>query len=136
MTNLVILSGNIGQKPETRITRNGTTIANFSLATSRPVLRDGKTIRDNNGHQIRDTEWHRITCFSGLADIVHQHCNKGMRVQVLGRIHYNKWTDNDGIERYGCEIIAEKVEFLSRIDKPEPEKTKAQSADLDDEVPF
>lgn len=134
MTNLVILSGNIGQKPETRVTRNGTTIANFSLATSRPVLRDGKTIRDNNGHQIRDTEWHRITCFSGLADIVNQHCNKGMRVQVLGRIHYNKWTDNDGIERYGCEIIAEKIEFLSRPDKPE--KTKAQSADLDDEVPF
>ncbi|MDZ4135440.1 MAG: single-stranded DNA-binding protein, partial [Paracoccaceae bacterium] len=31
-----------------------------------------------------------------------------------GRIHYTKWTDAAGVDRYGCEIIAEKVDFLSR----------------------
>ena len=36
MQNIVILAGNIGQKPETRTTQGGTNITNFSLATSRP----------------------------------------------------------------------------------------------------
>ena len=27
---------------------------------------------------------------------------------------YTKWTDAAGVDRYGCEIIAEKVDFLSR----------------------
>ena len=34
MQNIVILAGNIGQKPETRSTQGGTNITNFSLATS------------------------------------------------------------------------------------------------------
>jgi len=33
---------------------------------------------------------------------------------VRGRIHYTRWTDQENIERYGVEIIADKVTFLSR----------------------
>ncbi len=40
---------------------------------------------------------------------------KGMKVLVHGRIHYTKWTDATGTDRYGCEIIAEKVDFLSLL---------------------
>ena len=37
-----------------------------------------------------------------------------MKVLAHGRIHYTKWTDATGTDRYGCEIIAGKVDFLSR----------------------
>ena len=37
-----------------------------------------------------------------------------MLVSVRGRIHNSKWTDKDGIERYGYEIIADDVQFLNR----------------------
>ena len=42
-----------------------------------------------------------------------------MKVLVYGRIHYTKWIDRMGKDPYGCEIIAEKVNFLSR-----PKSTK------------
>jgi len=58
-----------------------------------------------------DTEWHRITCFNGLGKTVAEHCEKGMKVLVHGRIHYSKWIDSMGNDRYGCEIIAEKVDL-------------------------
>ena len=48
MQNIVILAGNIGQKPETRTTQGGTNITNFSLATSRPRLSEGRVLRDDN----------------------------------------------------------------------------------------
>ena len=96
MQNIVILAGNIGQKPETRTTQGGTNITNFSLATSRPRLSEGRVLRDENGYRVMDTEWHRITCFNGLGKTVAEHCEKGMKVLVHGRIHYTKWIDSMG----------------------------------------
>ena len=33
---------------------------------------------------------------------------------VEGRIHYTQWEDQSGTKRYGCEIIADKVDFLTK----------------------
>ena len=134
MQNIVILAGNIGQTPEVRTTQGGTKITNFSLATSRPRLSEGRVLRDENGYRVMDTEWHRITCFNGLGKTVADYCEKGMKVLVHGRIHYTKWIDSMGNDRYGCEIIAEKVDFLSRPKSAEFESPEL--VDRDDEIPF
>ena len=110
MTNIVLLVGNLGSVPELRSTNGGTDVASFSIGTSR-VKRDseGKTYKDESGFTAKDTEWHRITCFNGLGRIVASHATKGMLVSVKGRIHNSKWTDKDGVDRYGYEIIADDV---------------------------
>lgn len=133
MQNIVILAGNIGQTPETRNTQSGTSITHFTLATSRPRYSEGRVLRDENGYRVQDTEWHRITCFNGLGKTVQQHCDKGMKVLVRGRIHYTKWTDQQGNDRYGCEIIAEAIDFLNRAKQTEAED--GQYIDNDD-IPF
>lgn len=137
MQNIVILAGNLGADPESRNTQNGTTITNLRLATSRPRYSEGKVVRDEQGRRVQDTEWHRITCFNGLGKTVQEHCRKGMSVLVRGRIHYTKWTDQQGNDRYGCEIIAETVDFLSR-GKPAQNGGEADSGayDYDDDIPF
>ena len=83
MQNIVILAGNIGQNPEVRTTQGGTKITNFTLATSRPRLSEGRAIRDENGYRVMDTEWHRITCFNGLGKTVAEHCEKGMHRKTV-----------------------------------------------------
>ncbi len=133
MQNIVILAGNIGQAPETRTTNGGTDITHFTLATSRPRYSEGRVIRDVNGYRVQDTEWHRITAFNGLGKTIQQHCEKGMKVLVRGRIHYTKWTDQQGVDRYGCEIIAETVDLLSRA--KQTQNDDGNTVD-DDEIPF
>ena len=133
MQNIVILAGNIGQAPETRTTNGGTDITHFTLATSRPRYSEGRVIRDVNGYRVQDTEWHRITAFNGLGKTIQQHCEKGMKVLVRGRIHYTKWTDRDGVDRYSTEIIAETVDFLSRA--KQTQNDDGNTVD-DDEIPF
>ncbi|AZI35856.1 single-stranded DNA-binding protein [Caenibius tardaugens NBRC 16725] len=133
MQNIVILAGNIGQDPETRTTQGGTRITHFTLATSRPRYSEGKVVRDDRGYRVQDTEWHRITAFNGLGKTIEEHCEKGMKVLVRGRIHYTKWQDQQGNDRYGCEIIAETVDFLSRAKQTE---TDRDDLDLDDDIPF
>ena len=133
MQNIVILAGNIGQDPETRTTQGGTRITHFTLATSRPRYSEGKVVRDEKGYRVQDTEWHRITAFNGLGKTVQDYCKSGMKVLVRGRIHYTKWTDQEGNDRYGSEIIAETVDFLSRAQQSE---NGAGQRDLDDDIPF
>ena len=133
MQNIVILAGNIGQDPETRSTQGGTRITHFTLATSRPRYSEGKVVRDDKGYRVQDTEWHRITTFNGLGKTIQDYCEKGMKVLVRGRIHYTKWKDQEGNDRYGSEIIAETVDFLSRAQQSE---NGAGQRDLDDDIPF
>ena len=137
MTNIVLLVGNLGGDPALRSTNSGTDVASFSIGTSRPKRDgDGKTYKDESGFTAKDTEWHRVTCFNGLARVVAQHATKGMLVSVRGRLHYTRWTDREGIARYGCEVIADDVQFLGRPrqnagdDMPEPEP----ELELEDEL--
>ena len=44
-----------------------------------------------------------------------------------------KWTDAEGVDRYGCEIIAETIDFLSRAKQTENE---GDEPDNQDEIPF
>ncbi|WP_418025832.1 single-stranded DNA-binding protein (plasmid) [Paracoccus sp. TD-10] len=114
MQNIVILAGTIRQAPETRTTRTGTDVTRFKLVTARPRYSEGRIVRDENGYRVEDAEWHRVVAFNGLGRTIRQYCESGMKVLVRGRIHYTKWQDADGNDRYGCEIVAETVDFLSR----------------------
>ena len=134
MTNIVLLVGNLGADPELRSAGNSTDVASFTLGSSRPKRdSEGKTYKDESGFTAKDTEWHRITCFNGLGRVIAQHATKGMLVSVKGRIHYSKWTDREGVERYGCEIIADDVQFLSR---PRQAAGQDEQRELDEDVPF
>lgn len=107
MKNTVILVGYVGNTPETRDTQSGANITNLSLATSR-------TFKDGEGNRQTETEWHRVTCFNGIGKSVAEHVAKGAMIMVTGRIHYTRWTDQGSTDRYGCEIIAEQVDFLAK----------------------
>jgi single-strand DNA-binding protein len=137
MQNLVILAGNVGNAPETRTTQGGTKITTFSLATSRPKRdSEGKTLKDGDGRRVEDTEWHRITCFNGVGKTVAQYVETGQKVMVRGRIHYTRWTDQENIERYGVEIIADEVTFLSYGKSRQQPQGTGNDMHNDDDVPF
>ena len=136
MKNLVILAGNVGNAPETRTTTGGTKITNFSLATSRPKRdSEGKIMKDDKGRRIEDTEWHRVTCFNGVGKSVADNVEKGQKVMVTGRIHYTRWTDQQDIERFGVEIIADEVTFLSYGKSRQQQQAGSQDNEEED-IPF
>ena len=60
--NKVIIVGNVGKDPEIK-NNNGSNIARFSVATT-----DRWT--DQQGQKQERTEWHNITFFGKLADVL------------------------------------------------------------------
>ena len=132
--NNVNLVGRLTRTPELREVNRATSVATIFVATDRPKLnKDGHTYKGDDGFTVKETEYHKVTCFNGLGKTVQQHCDKGMKVLVRGRIHYTKWTDAAGVDRYGCEIIAETVDFLSRAKQTENDDGKFID---DDDIPF
>ncbi len=104
--NKVIISGNLGQKPEVRNANSGTAVCNFSIATNQRVKKGDEWV-DN-------TEWHRIVVFGKQAENCERFLDKGSKVIVEGRIQYRSYQDKEGNERKTTEIVANNVEFLTR----------------------
>lgn len=68
--NKVTILGNLGRDPEMRYLPSGDAIANIAVATS------FKSKDKNTGEAKETTEWHRISFFGKLAEIVGQYMKK------------------------------------------------------------
>jgi len=120
-TNLAILTGNLGDAPQTG-QKGDTYWASFSLATNYEYTTD-------DGTKHTETDWHRVVAFNGLAQTLTQ-LGKGDRVLVQGRIKTGKYEDQDGIERASFQILATRVEFIRLKDRPERDETPELPEDL------
>lgn len=104
--NKVTILGNLGRDPEMRYLPSGDAIANIAVATS------FKSKDKNTGEAKETTEWHRISFFGKLAEIVGQYMKKGSSIYVEGRLQTRKYTDKDGVEKYATDIVAESMQML------------------------
>jgi len=103
--NKVILIGNLGADPEVRYLSNGTTVANFRMATTENRV-------SRSGEKSTVTEWHRIVAFGRLAEICGEYLNKGKQVYVEGRLRTRSWEDKNGNKRSTTEIVAARMQML------------------------
>ncbi len=103
--NKVILVGNLGNDPETKYTQGGMAVTKASLATT-------SVRKDKEGNTQERTEWHRVTFFGKLGEIAGEYLRKGSQVYVEGSIRYDKYTGQDGVERYSTDIIADEMHML------------------------
>ena len=148
--NKVMLIGNLGADPESRVFPSGEAVCNLRLATS-------ESWKDKTTGEKRDaTEWHRVVLYRKLAEIAGQYLKKGSLVYIEGSLRTRKWTDKDGVERYTTEIRADQMKMLgskqdggsSRNDsgddgyqaaaprQPMPAPQANSFDDLGDDIPF
>ena len=108
MVNKVILIGNVGMDPEVRTLENGTKVARVRLATTERMF-------DRQANEPREhTEWHSVTLWRGMADVVDRYVHKGSQLYVEGRLRTREWTDRDGNKRFSTEILADTMNLLGR----------------------
>ncbi len=117
--NSVTIIGNLGRDPEIRYLPSGDAIANIAVATSYKY-KDKQT-----GEAKEQTEWHRITFFGKMAEIVGQYMKKGSSIYVQGRLQTRKY-QKDGVDHYATDIVAENMQFLDK--RPEGQAAPAPAA--------
>ena len=98
--NKVILIGNCGKAPEVRSLQGGAKVATITLATT-------EKFKDRE-----ETEWHTITFWNNLAEVVEKYVDKGSQLYVEGRIKTEKFKGNDGADKYVTRIVASTLQLL------------------------
>jgi single-strand DNA-binding protein len=105
--NKVILLGNIGKDPDIKVLPSGQPVANFGLATS-------ERYKDQQGNWQDRTEWHNLTAYGKLAEIVRDYVKKGNKIYAEGRLTTRSWDDKDsGKKVYRTEIVVAEITLLS-----------------------
>ena len=103
--NKVILVGNHGDDPDTKYTQGGMAVTTLRLATT-------SVRKDRDGNSQERTEWHRVKMFGKLGEIAKEYLRKGSQVYIEGSIRYDKFTGQDGQERYFTDIVADEMQML------------------------
>src|SRR5512136_702490 len=113
MFHTIIIVGNLGKDPEMRYTPSGQAVTSFSVATSRQY-------NNQQGQQVKETIWFRVSAWGKQAEIVSQYLKKGSKVLVEGRLNADPSTGGprtfqrqDGTTGTSFEVTASTVRFLS-----------------------
>jgi single-strand DNA-binding protein len=113
MFHTLIIAGNLGREPEMRYTPSGQAVTSFSVASSRQYT-------SNNGQQVKETIWFRVSAWGKLAETCNQYLHKGSKVLVEGRLTPDQATGaprvyarQDGTYGSSFEVTANTVRFLS-----------------------
>lgn len=128
--NKVFLIGNLGKDPEIKQMQNGSTLANFSVATS-------ESWKDKTTGEMKEvTEWHRVTMFGRLADIAGQYLRKGSKVYIEGSLTTRKWQDKQtGQDRYMTEIKASSLQMLDGRAHDAGHQEPSQKSPVEESMP-
>ena len=115
LRNRVNLIGNLGQDPEIKNLENGKKETRFTLATS-------EEFKNSEGQKVKETTWHNIVAWNGLADVTGRYLKKGRQIAVEGRIAHRSYEDKNGATRNVTEIIINDLLMLRSTKEPGKEE--------------
>ncbi len=113
MFHTIMIVGNLGKDPEMRYTPSGTPVTTMNVATNHAY-------KDQNGQQVKETTWFRVSVFGKSAEACAQYLSKGRMVLVEGRLRPDPQTGGprlydrqDGSKGASFEVLATTVRFVS-----------------------
>jgi single-strand DNA-binding protein len=135
--NKVLLIGNLTRPPELRYTPSGTAVADLRLAVNR-------SFTTQSGEKRDESLFISIVVWSKQAENCAEYLDKGSQIFVEGRLQSRDWEGKDGQKRTVIEVVAERVQFLSRTKGaaapaaavPAASAFADEAAGGDDDVPF
>lgn len=152
MLNKIEIIGHLGRDPELRYMPSGEAVVNFSVATAE------KWKDKNTGERKEATQWHRVTAFGKLAEVMGEYLRKGSKCYISGKMKYGSY-EKDGHTNYTADIQANELVMLDgkpedggqeRQERPaaaprppagagrSPAASKPSTGfdDMDDDIPF
>ena len=101
---VITIIGNLTADPEMRTTRNGSTVANFSIAAT-PRVYNSQANQWEDGQAL----FLRCSAWRDLASHCVQTLHKGMRVIAQGRLQQRSYQAQDGSNRTVIEMTVDEI---------------------------
>lgn len=107
--NKVIMAGRLTKEPERRVSGEGKTFVNFTLAV-------------NRNYKSNETDFFDCVCFGNTVDYILSYVHKGYLVLVEGSLQIDKWQDRNGVNHSKPKIIANVVKNFETKKKENTEE--------------
>src|SRR5215212_4794249 len=104
--NRAVLAGNLTRDPELRVTQNGVPVCSFAIAVNR--------VRSKS----EAVDFFTVSAWRELGETVANYKKKGDPILVEGHLQYRTWEAQDGAKRSVVDVVADRVQFLSRGTNP------------------
>lgn len=131
--NSVTIVGNLTREPELR------------MAGTTPVLQMGIAVndrkKDSSTGQWEDVpNFFDVVVWGARGESLSRFLQKGSKVAIKGRLHWNQWQNADGEKRSKVEIVAEDVELMTLSRSEYGNSSQSQQAIsaeiLTEDIPF
>ncbi|MFH1379238.1 MAG: single-stranded DNA-binding protein [bacterium] len=109
--NSVMLTGRLTRNAELRFTTKGNPVCSFDIAVNRRYL-------DMVSNEWKDdVSFIPIVVWGKAAERSNERGKKGTAVHVAGRLKSRSWETREGQKRTSIEVIANRVQFLSKVEE-------------------
>lgn len=100
--NSIVIMGRICNEPELKTTNSGISVTKFTVAVDRQYQKQGEE---------KVTDFIPCTAFRNTAEFISKYFSKGSLIAVQGSLTTNKYTDKNGQNRTGFEILVDHAHF-------------------------
>jgi single-strand DNA-binding protein len=109
--NIVMLRGNLARDPELRTVSSGTSVVNFTIATSREFTKA-------NGTQDKITSFIQCEAWDSGAEAIAATFKKGDLVMVEGSLRNDSW-EKDGVKHSTLKVRVNNFAKIAKTKKAE-----------------
>lgn len=102
--NKCIITGRLTKAPELKYTPTNKAVCEFTIASNRPVLRDGE----------RQADFVNCQAWGKTAENLAKYQDKGSLIAVFGEYRTDSYNDADGNRRYKTFILVNEIEYLEK----------------------
>jgi single-strand DNA-binding protein len=113
----ITLVGNLTDDPELKFTPSGAAVANFRVAVTDRVQRQGEWVDG-------ETAFYRCAAWRGVAENVTESLTKGSRVLIVGTLRTRTWEGQDGQKRLDLEVNVDEIGPSLQWATAKPEKVR------------
>jgi single-strand DNA-binding protein len=111
--NKVLLIGRLTKDPDLRYTQSGMAVCQFVLAVNKNLSKDKKEEMEAQNKATAD--FPRIVVWGKMGENASRYLKKGSQCAIDGSIQTGSYEDNNGNRVYTTDIVAQHVEFLTRL---------------------
>lgn len=111
--NKVVLIGYLTKDPDLRYTQSGMAVCQFTLAVNKNLSKDKK--EDMEAQNKPTADFPRIIVWGKMGENASKYLKKGSQCAIDGSIQTGSYEDNNGNRVYTTDIVAQHVEFLTRL---------------------
>lgn len=72
--------------------------------------------KNSLGENIDQTQWFNLIFWNQKVDLVEGVVKKGLPLRISGKLNAQSFTDKNGDQRYGTEIIVNELEVVDRME--------------------